>query len=52
MALRICKSYRRLSRRGVKLPSVEGLRAILLGDTLLLWFSWGSLKIAAHRGAS
>jgi len=52
MALGIYKSHRRLSRKrkGVKPPSVEELKAILLDDTHLFWFSWGSLKIATHRG--
>jgi hypothetical protein len=46
------KSYRRISRRrsSIKPPSIERLRAVLLDDTHLFWFSWGSLKIATHKG--
>ena len=42
-ALGIFKSYRRLSRKrkGIKPPSVEVLKVILLDDTHLFWFSWG-----------
>jgi IS605 OrfB family transposase len=52
MALGIYKSYRRISRRrsNIKTPSIEWLKAILLDDTRLFWFSWGSLRIATHRG--
>jgi putative transposase len=51
-ALGIYKSYRRLSRKRnhVKPPSIEGLRTILLDDTHLFWFSWGSFRIATHKG--
>jgi len=46
VALEIYKSYRRLSRKRdyIKPPSIEGLKTILLDDTHLFWFSWGSLK--------
>jgi putative transposase len=52
VALGMYKSYRRLSRkRGyVKPPSIERLKAVLLDDTHLFWFNWGSLKIATHKG--
>jgi putative transposase len=52
VALEIYKSYRRISRRrtNIKPPSIERLRAVLLDDTHLFWFSWGSLKIATHKG--
>jgi hypothetical protein len=52
MALRIYKSYRSLSRKrnNIKPSSIEGLRTILLDDTHLFWFSWGSLRIATHKG--
>jgi len=51
-ALAIYKSYRRQSRRrdNVSLPRVEGLNTILLDDTHLFWFSWGSLRPATHKG--
>jgi putative transposase len=51
-ALAIFKSYRRLSRKrkNVSLPRVEDLNTILLDDTHLFWFNWGSLKLATHRG--
>jgi len=51
-ALGIFKSYRRLSRkrRNVKPPEVKALKAGLLDDTHLFWFSWGSLKLATHKG--
>jgi IS605 OrfB family transposase len=51
-ALGIYKSYRRISRRrnNIKPPSTEGLRTVLLDDTHLFWFSWGSFKIATHKG--
>ncbi len=51
-ALAIYKSYRRLSRKrdNVGLPGVKGLNTILLDDTHLFWFSWGSLKLATHKG--
>jgi putative transposase len=51
-ALGMYKAYRRLSRKRdyVKPPSIEGLKAVLLDDTHLFWFSWGSLKIATHKG--
>ncbi|MGB9660238.1 MAG: RNA-guided endonuclease InsQ/TnpB family protein [Nitrososphaerales archaeon] len=51
-ALGIFKSFRRLSRkrRNVKAPSVENLNTILLDDTHLFWFNWGSLKLATHKG--
>jgi putative transposase len=51
-ALGIYKSYRRLSRKRnhVKPPSIEELRTILLDDTHLFWFSWGSFRIATHKG--
>jgi len=51
-ALGIYKSYRRLSRKGnhIRPPSIEGLKTILLDDTHLFWLSWGSLKIATHKG--
>ena len=50
--LGIFKSYRRLSRRrkNIKLPDIAKLDAILLDDTHLFWFNWGSLKLATHRG--
>jgi putative transposase len=52
VALGMYKSYRRISRRRnhVKPPSIEWLKAVLLDDTHLFWFSWGSLKIATHKG--
>jgi hypothetical protein len=52
MALGIYKSYRRLSRKrnNIKPPSIERLNAILLDDTHLFWFSWGSFRIATHKG--
>ena len=52
MALGMYKSYRRLSRKrnNIKPPSIERLKAVLLDDTHLFWFSWGSLKIATHKG--
>jgi len=52
VALGMYKSYRRISRRrsNTKPPSIERLKAILLDDTHLFWFSWGSLKIATHKG--
>jgi putative transposase len=52
MALGMYKSYRRLSRRksNIKPPSIERLKAVLLDDTHLFWFNWGSLKIATHKG--
>jgi predicted transposase len=51
-ALGIYKSYRRISRRrsNIKTPSIEWLKAILLDDTHLFWFSWGSFRIATHKG--
>ncbi|MBS7614112.1 transposase, partial [Candidatus Bathyarchaeota archaeon] len=51
-ALTMFKSYRRLSRkrRNVSLPNVKNLNAILLDDTHLFWFNWGSLKLSTHRG--
>jgi len=51
-ALGIYKSYRRISRRrsNIKTPSIERLNAVLLDDTHLFWFSWGSLRIATHKG--
>jgi putative transposase len=51
-ALGIYKSYRRISRRGnnAKPPSIERLKAVLLDDTHLFWFSWGSFRIATHKG--
>jgi hypothetical protein len=50
--LGIYKSYRRLSRKRnhIRPPSIEGLETILLDDTHLFWLSWGSLKIATHKG--
>ena len=52
MALGMYKSYRRISRKrnNIKPPSIELLKAVLLDDTHLFWFSWGSLKIATHKG--
>jgi len=52
VALGMYKSYRRLSRRksNIKPPSIERLKVILLDDTHLFWFNWGSLKIATHKG--
>jgi putative transposase len=52
MALGIYKSYRRISRRrsNIKTPSIEWLKAILLDNTHLFWFSWGSLRVATHKG--
>ena len=52
MALGMYKSYRRISRKrnNIKPPSIERLKAVLLDDTHLFWFSWGSLKIATHKG--
>ncbi|ACB08303.1 transposase, IS605 OrfB family [Candidatus Korarchaeum cryptofilum OPF8] len=52
VALGMYKSYRRLSRKRsyVKPPSIELLKVILLDDTHLFWFNWGSLKIATHKG--
>ena len=51
-ALAMFKSYRRLSRkrRNIKPPEVKALKAVLLDDTHLFWFSWGTLKLATHRG--
>ncbi|MCS7114139.1 MAG: hypothetical protein N0A00_01820 [Candidatus Bathyarchaeota archaeon] len=51
-ALAVFKSYRRLSRKrvNISLPNVKNLNVILLDDTHLFWFSWGSLKLATHRG--
>ena len=51
MALGIYKSYRRLSRRRnkIKPPSIKRLKTILLDDTHLFWFSWGSLKTATNK---
>lgn len=51
-ALAMFKSYRRLFRRErrVSRPEVDGLNSILLDDTHLFWFSWGSLKLATHKG--
>ncbi len=60
-ALAISKSYRRLStttkmkeKKKMKekdiIPSIEDLNAVLLDDTHLFWFSWGSLKLATQRG--
>ncbi|GBC75406.1 hypothetical protein HRbin06_00724 [archaeon HR06] len=49
-ALGIFKSYRRLSRKNIKLPSLEKLDVILLDDTHLFWFNWRSLKLATHKG--
>ena len=50
--LGIFKSYRRLSRKrkNVKPPEVRTLKTVLLDDTHLFWFGWGSLKLATHRG--
>jgi IS605 OrfB family transposase len=52
MALGIYKSYMRISRKRkhIKSPSIEQLNAILLDDTHLFWFSWGTFKIATHKG--
>lgn len=46
------KSYRRLSRRRKKAkpPIVNGSITVLLDDAHLFWFSWGSLKLATHKG--
>ncbi|MEM1547270.1 MAG: hypothetical protein QXY40_10835 [Candidatus Methanomethylicia archaeon] len=46
------KSYRRMSRKrkDISLPRIENLNTILLDDTHLFWFSWGSLKLATHKG--
>jgi len=50
-ALSIFKSYRRLSRRReINPPRIEKLNIILLDDTHLFWFSWGSIKLATHKG--
>jgi len=51
-ALGILKSYRRLSRKrkNVKPPEVKALKTVLLDDTHLFWFSWGTLKLATHKG--
>ncbi|MEM3546254.1 MAG: transposase [Candidatus Bathyarchaeia archaeon] len=51
-ALSVFKSYRRLSRRrkGINPPRIEKLNTILLDDTHLFWFSWGSIKLATHKG--
>ncbi|RDD53157.1 MAG: transposase [Candidatus Korarchaeota archaeon NZ13-K] len=51
-ALAMFKSYRRLSRRGknVSPPEIKNLNTVLLDDAHLFWFSWGSLKLATHRG--
>jgi hypothetical protein len=53
-ALGIYKSYRRISRRrsNIKTPSIERLKTVLLDDTHLFWFSWGSLRVATHKGIS
>jgi putative transposase len=52
LALGMYKSYRRLSRKrnDIRPPSAERLKAVLLDDTHLFWFGWGSLKIATHKG--
>jgi len=52
MALGIYKSYRRILRKrnNIKPPSIEELETILLDDTHLFWFSWGSFRIATHKG--
>jgi predicted transposase len=52
MALGIYKSYRRISkkRNNIKPPSIKRLKTVLLDDTHLFWFSWGSLRIATHKG--
>jgi putative transposase len=52
VALGIYKSYRRISRRrsDIKPPSIKKLKTVLLDDTHLFWFSWGSLKISTHKG--
>ncbi|MEM1659319.1 MAG: hypothetical protein QXK94_09830 [Candidatus Jordarchaeales archaeon] len=51
-ALSIFKSYRRLSRKRRK--KIGPLRvekiSILLDDVHLFWFSWGSLRLATHKG--
>ncbi len=52
-ALAIFKSYRRLTRKrrkNVSPPRVENLNTVLLDDTHLFWFSWGSLRLATHKG--
>ncbi len=51
-ALAMFKSYRRLVRKraNVSLPRVKDLNAVLLDDTHLFWFCWGSLKLASHSG--
>lgn len=51
-ALGIFKSYRRLSRKrkNAEPPEVRTLKAVLLDDTHLFWFSWGTLKLATHKG--
>ncbi|MEM1562067.1 MAG: transposase [Candidatus Bathyarchaeia archaeon] len=51
-ALSIFKSYRRLSRkrREINPPRIEKLNTILLDDAHLFWFSWGSIKLATHKG--
>ncbi|MEM4021369.1 MAG: hypothetical protein QXI18_03250 [Nitrososphaerota archaeon] len=50
-ALSIFKSYRRLSRRReISTPRIEKLSIILLDDAHLFRFSWGSIKLATHRG--
>ncbi|MHA1505706.1 MAG: RNA-guided endonuclease InsQ/TnpB family protein [Candidatus Asgardarchaeia archaeon] len=51
-ALGIFKSCRRLSRKrkNVKPPEVKALKTVLLDDTHLFWFGWGSLKLATHKG--
>ncbi len=51
-ALAIFKSYRRPSRKkgNIKRPDVKSSNVVLLNDTHLFWFDWGSLKIATHKG--
>ncbi|MEM3785943.1 MAG: transposase [Nitrososphaeria archaeon] len=51
-ALSVFKSYRRLSRkrREINPPRIGKLNTILLDDTHLFWFSWGSIKLATHEG--
>ncbi|MEM2467898.1 MAG: hypothetical protein QXX18_03780 [Candidatus Jordarchaeales archaeon] len=50
-ALSMFKSYRRLSRKRGEInpPRIEKLN-ILLDDAHLFWFSWGSIRLATHKG--
>ncbi|MFN4336610.1 MAG: RNA-guided endonuclease InsQ/TnpB family protein [Candidatus Nitrosocaldus sp.] len=53
-ALAIFRSYRRRKKGSVSPPNIRNLnlniRSILLDDTHLFWFYWGSLRLSTHRG--